>query len=230
MERLDLFSPAKPTRRRSAIEAEAQEPRAPRPAVDRPFQDAFQGDLSRPRKAKKARAERKPKERKERPRRDPRQPPEPTCSAREAVFRCLARREHSQKELRDKLKRQGHLPDAIEEALAYALESGYQSDARFAASMVRFKGVRVGERKLRMLLATQKIDKDTQDEALTQAAPEIVRAVDTLRAKFEHKVHDAKTRQKATAFMAGRGFGFGVISQAWKVVFEAKDIEDYLHP
>jgi regulatory protein len=173
--------------------------------------------------SRKPRAERAPRE--PRPRRDFSVPPVPTCSAREAMLTCLARRDHSQKELRDRLKRQGHAPEAIEEALAYGVESGYQSDARYAASMARYKGARLGERRLRHLFQHQKIDAETVTEALAGAGDEATRAVQVLR-RFENKTPDAALRQRATRFMAGRGFGFDVIRKAWKVVFEGASLDD----
>lgn len=156
----------------------------------------------------------------------PRAERKPTCSAREAIFRCLARREHSQKELRDRLRLQNHTPEAIEEALTSMAEEGYQSDTKYAQSMVRFKGARQGERRLRQTLAHQKIDKEVIDEALSQVASEVSRAVDTLR-RFENKTPDQALRQKATRYLAARGFSFDTIKKAWQVVFEGKDLEEF---
>lgn len=181
---------------------------------------------NRPRKARASsekRGERKPKER---PKPVPRAERKPTCSAREAIFRCQARREHSQKELRDRLKLQNHAPEAIEEALAYMVEHGYQSDAKYAQSRVRFKGARQGERRLRQELAHQKIDKDTIEEVLSEAPSEVSRAVDTMR-RFEGKTPDQALRQKATRYLAARGFGFDTIKKAWRVVFEDADLEEF---
>lgn len=155
----------------------------------------------------------------------PRAERQPTCSAREAIFRCLARREHSQKELRDRLRLQNHAPEAIEEALTYMAEQGYQSDTKYAQSLVRFKGARQGERRLRQTLSHQKIDKEVIDEALEQVASEVSRAVDTLR-RFENKTPDLALRQKATRYLAARGFGFDTIKKAWQVVFEGKDLDE----
>lgn len=217
MKSIDIFGPSKPTRRRSELAAESGAS-APSEYSDRP------------RKPRKVKAAKVYKERKPRPPRDPQAPRVPTISARGAIFNCLARREHSAQEIRTKLAFQGHEAEAIEQALAAAIEAGYQSDSRYAASMVRFKAGRIGERKMRMLLSVQKIDKETQDVAMEEAEPEIIRAVTTLRNKFERRAPDPKLRQKAIAFMAGRGFGFEVISQAWKVVFESKELDDYLYP
>lgn len=185
-------------------------------------------DRNTPRETTTGFGEKKPKDRsrsKREPRKFvPRSERVPTFTAREAVMNCLARREHSQKELRDKLRLQNHAPEAIEEALVYMSEAGYQSDARYAAFLVRYKGARQGERRLRQTLTQQKIDKDTIDEAIGQAESEVSRAVATLR-RFEGKTPDMALRQRSTRFMAARGFGFDVIRKAWRVVFEGLDIE-----
>jgi regulatory protein len=167
-----------------------------------------------------------PRQKKERPRPVPRSERVPTFSARESVMNCLARREHSQKELRDKLRLQNHAPEAIDEALSYMAEMGYQSDTRYAAFLVRYKGARQGERRLRQSLTMQKIDKETIEAALEQGESELTRAVTTLR-RFEGKEPDMALRQRATRFMAGRGFGFDTIKKAWKVVFEGVDLDEF---
>jgi regulatory protein len=172
------------------------------------------------------RADRSGKERRAgKPIRDRNTPPVPTVSALDAVLRCLSRREHSQKELRDRLKRQGHAPEKIEEALERAVEMGYQSDERFARSLVRFKGARKGNRQLNQLLNQHRLPKEMVEEALEQGESELTRAVATMR-RFEGKTPDPALRQKVTRFMVGRGFGFDVIKKAWKVVFEGVDPEE----
>lgn len=168
----------------------------------------------------------RPKKKRERPKPVPRAERVPTFSARESVMNCLARREHSQKELRDKLRLQNHAPEAIEDAITHAAEKGYQSDTRYAGFLVRYKGARQGERRLRQALTMQKIDKETIDAALGQAEPELERAINTLR-RFEGKTPDMALRQRVTRFMASRGFGFDVIRKAWKVVFEGVDIDEF---
>ena len=185
-------------------------------------------DLFGPPSSKAPSKARRSADRSSRPVRKPGEKPVPRTSAREAVLTCLARREHSQKELRDKLRRQGHEAEAIEEALTYAIEAGYQSDARYAASMVRYKGGRMGERKMRLLLNQQRLAPDVVAQAMGEAAPEIQRAIDTLQGRFGSKAPTPELRKKATQFMMGRGFGYEAIRNAWKVVFESKDVEDFL--
>lgn len=52
-------------------------------------------------------------------------------------LRLLARREHSQKELRDKLSLRGFEPDESARAIEELAEQGWQSDSRYAESYAR---------------------------------------------------------------------------------------------
>lgn len=151
----------------------------------------------------------------------------PRCTAREAIFRLLARREYSRKELRDRLARRNHAPEAIEEALARMAEEGYQSDERYALSLVRFKSPGRGGRRLRQDLALAGVRGDLAEQALAAAGSEVERCVAMLR-RHEGKAPDAALRQRVTRWLAGRGFGFDAIGKAWKVVFEGADIDDFM--
>lgn len=222
------------TRRPRAPEDKTKAPRAPSRAAallqsmqtGRPapgLAPAPSEDAERP--AGKGKGKRQERRQAKAPR-DRNTPPVPTVSAMEAILTCLARREHSQKELRDRLKRQGHAPDKIEEALERAVDMGYQSDERFARSLVRFKGARKGNRQVSQLLNQHRLSKELVADAMEQGESELVRAVNTLRGRYENKTPDPAMRQKATNFMIRRGFGFDVIKKAWKVVFEGADIEE----
>lgn len=150
----------------------------------------------------------------------------PKGSARDACFRLLARREYSRKELHDLLLRRGHETAAIDEALAWLAEEGYQSDERYAVSMVRYKGRRQGGRRLRQDLARAGVGEEAATAAMAQAGSEVVRCVAVLR-RHEGKTPDAAARARITRWLAGRGFDFDTIRKAWKVVFEGMEVEDF---
>ncbi|PJD95703.1 MAG: recombination regulator RecX [Legionella sp.] len=57
--------------------------------------------------------------------------------AQECALRLLTRREHSTKELKEKLKQKGFLQEEIEAALVYCQHLNYQCDSRFTASYMR---------------------------------------------------------------------------------------------
>ena len=52
-------------------------------------------------------------------------------------LRLLARREHSQKELLDKLAQRGFLREEVEPVIATLAEQNWQNDARYAECYVR---------------------------------------------------------------------------------------------
>ena len=58
-------------------------------------------------------------------------------AARAAALRLLARREHTRRELSDKLRRRGHDAAAVEQALGELSDEGLLDEARFAEAFVR---------------------------------------------------------------------------------------------
>jgi regulatory protein len=71
-------------------------------------------------------------------RKKPADAPAPTPEQlRQKAMRLLARREHSQKQLQQKLSLRGAQDQASIEAIEGLSEDGYQSDARFGGSLIR---------------------------------------------------------------------------------------------
>ena len=63
--------------------------------------------------------------------------PQPRPDAVQQAVSLLARREHSSRELRDKLRARSYSPEAVEAALTTLREQNLQSDQRFAEACVR---------------------------------------------------------------------------------------------
>jgi len=71
----------------------------------------------------------------------------------------LTRREHSQHELASKLRARGCCADEVAALLERLVEDGWQSDARFAESLIRHRAASgYGPRWIRAELATHKLD------------------------------------------------------------------------
>lgn len=136
-------------------------------------------------------------------------------TARNRVMDLLARRDHSEKELRDKLFDK-FSPAEIDKAIAFARENNWllAEDVlaeRFAGQMHRRnKGVHAINHKLRKMgLPSVKSDPDQElEKALQLAETKIARLKSAL---------DKKGREKIGRFLLSRGFAPGIVR---KVVYE----------
>ena len=133
-----------------------------------------------------------------------------------AAVRLLARREHSQLELRRKLRTRGHRPEAVERALTRLGEYGYQSDARFAESFVRSRVDRgQGRSKIVAALRERGIEEGIAAALLDLGEPEWRRlATAALRKRFGDAVPAGRAEWvKRARFLAGRGFTSDIVSR-----------------
>ncbi|PHR66052.1 regulatory protein RecX [Pseudidiomarina marina] len=137
--------------------------------------------------------------------------------AEETLIRLLARREHSARELKQKLKQRGFDHQIIEMVLTKAQENGWQSDRRFAQVWVRAciaKGD--GVRKI-MARAPQKgLSSELIEDILQTEQPNWNQACyERLIKKFgETPPQDQKQRDKMIRHLMQRGYSFGEIKQA----------------
>ena len=129
---------------------------------------------------------------------------------------ALSRREYSRLELGRKLRgslREGETPDDVEEVLETLQNCGYLDNARYAASRVRSRAARYGNRRLAGELAQMGVERETIAESLTEAGDEFERARVLWRRKFGRLPQDKKERDRQTRYFVSRGFGFDVISR-----------------
>ncbi len=78
----------------------------------------------------------------------------------------LARRAHSQWELRRKLRMKGFGAEAVDGAMARLVELGYLDDSSFAKGLVQRRGALRGPRALSAELAAKGIDRADADAAV----------------------------------------------------------------
>lgn len=147
----------------------------------------------------------------------PADPDRPGPSARERVLRLLGRREYSRSELTTKLSRWGHAPEEIEATLDALAASDLQSDKRYAASQVRSRGAREGNRALRQRLGRQGVDIDVVDEAMTQLSAEGTRLVRLLE-RNKQDLSDPVKRNRIVSRWLRRGFSWDEVRQAMRAV------------
>lgn len=140
---------------------------------------------------------------------------------RDSAMRLLARREHSQFELHQKLSRKGWQKTEIKPLLEWLANEGWQSDERFAASFVREKLLQ-GQGALKIIAqATQQrgVEREIIEAALEHEAVDWrERCREIQQRKFgEQPPADRKQWAKRVRYLQQRGFSsddiFAVIGE-----------------
>lgn len=150
----------------------------------------------------------------------------PKRPAKEYVGFLMGRREYSRKELEQKMKLKGYEPLMIEQTLDWMTEHNYQSDERFAASVVRQQGRRLGNSRLSQNLQQKGVDKELILESLEQADDEGERANGVIDKFSKYDLTDLKIKQKAFRFLMSRGFSYDLTQKAWKELCLKKEEEE----
>ncbi|MEM7565176.1 MAG: regulatory protein RecX [Pseudomonadota bacterium] len=130
-------------------------------------------------------------------------------SARNKAMDLLARREHSEKELRQKLKTREFDTDEIETALQKLIEDGLLSDERFAESYVNHRvNAGLGPMKIRFELRQKGINDALAETCLSAFSGQwnsLMR--ETRERKFGKSIpDDYKDQMKQARFLQNRGF------------------------
>lgn len=150
-------------------------------------------------------------------------------SAYQRGIDLLARREYSQRELRQRLTARGHDAGEADAALGALTAHQYQSDARYAEMLARGRVAQgYGPRRIRMELAAQGITRacaqavmDALDHDWAQAA------ADLLRRRYGAALHTADGRARAAQFLLRRGFDAATVRSATRTELdEAADGDD----
>ena len=143
---------------------------------------------------------------------------------RRSAFWHLGRRDHSEKELRDKIGRKTDNQQWIDTVINECFEYGYLDDARFVENFIRAsqnKGF--GSTRIRRDLQRKGIDANKISEVFESAEHNYVEAaVDLLAGKYKQRIENQHIKNKAMQFLQGKGHSFDDI-------FSAIDIhnEDY---
>ena len=134
--------------------------------------------------------------------------------ARHSALRLLARREHSQYELRRKLKARGYGEGLVDELLTALVDERLLSDTRYAAAMVTHRASRgYGPLRICMELRDRGVAERIVDKALQEAE---VDWDERLRHTYERKygemaVESFKAWASRAQFLKNRGFSVDAI-------------------
>ena len=133
----------------------------------------------------------------------------------------LARREHSEAELKEKLQRKGYAPEAIEETLEQCKARGLQSDSRYVESMSRYKiNQGYGPVRITQMLSMAGISRAMTEDILTEQNPDWTAHALRVWDKKYKKLMDVSSlaRQKQKQFLLYRGFSNETIRDVFEIL------------
>lgn len=132
-------------------------------------------------------------------------PSGPSLKARAIGF--LSRREHSRRELARKLRAHAPDPDALEQLLDTLERENWQSDQRFAQSLVNRRAPRQGTLRIIQELRQHDVAEQHVNEIEQQLLEtEANRARDVWEKKFGTRPENNKDYARQYRFMMARGF------------------------
>lgn len=136
----------------------------------------------------------------------------------------LVRREHSRRELRQKLVRRGVESGEIEAALETLTRQDFQNDVRFAHALARSRlAAGYGPVRIRAELAQHGLDAGLVEQAIADLDCDWpAQAAELAARRFQQKMPiDPTMRRKAAGFLLRRGFDTGVAYAAVRLLGRA---------
>ncbi len=149
----------------------------------------------------------------------------PAANAYGKALGLLSRREHSERELKRKLDRNGYDADEATAALAQLQQQSFQSDARFAQLLVRSRvGQGQGPRRILAELRTHGIaDSEARDALDEEGADWIALARQIYLRRYGAKpAADRQETARRAAFLLRRGFDAATV----RAITHADDVDD----
>lgn len=136
-----------------------------------------------------------------------------------AGAQLISRREHSSKELYEKLLK-NYEPEFAAEAVARLQEIGMLNDERFAEMYANelFEKKGYGKKRILFELNTKGIDRSLAENTVEELFCEednIQRIVDIIRKKYYNIENDEKQRRRAAAYLMRAGYSNSEIRQAF---------------
>ena len=137
----------------------------------------------------------------------------PTRTAYDKALGLLARREHSRRQLKQKLERGGFERDESTAAIERLGDQGYQDDGRFAGALVRSRvGQGYGPARIRAELRSQGIPDGAIRELIESADVDWHDlAASQLRRRYGGPSADPAERARRAQFLLRRGFAAATV-------------------
>ena len=128
------------------------------------------------------------------------------------ALRLLSQREHSRKELEQKLKPHEETPGELAEALDFLAAKDFINEKRVVESVVNRRSTKLGAARVRQELMAKGLPADDIAEAVqTMRGTEFERALGVWRKKFGAAPSDASERGRQVRFLVSRGFAAEVV-------------------
>jgi len=128
------------------------------------------------------------------------------------ALRLLSQREHSRKELEQKLKPHEETPGELAEALDFLVAKDFINEKRVVESVVNRRSSKLGAARVRQELMAKGLPADDIAEAVeAMRSTELERALMVWRKKFGAPPSDASERGKQVRFLVSRGFAAEVV-------------------
>jgi regulatory protein len=128
------------------------------------------------------------------------------------ALRLLSQREHSRKELEQKLKPHEETPGELAEALDFLAAKDFINEKRVVESVVNRRSTKLGAARVRQELMAKGLPADDIADAVeTMRGTELERALVVWRKKFGAPASDASERAKQVRFLVSRGFAAEVV-------------------
>lgn len=130
----------------------------------------------------------------------------------------LARREHSQLELRTKLRKADFSHEEIDDVLEKLITEKLQNDGRFAENYLRYRSQKgYGSQRIRQELKERGVNSNNIDNAFEQTEVDWFLLAVTVRQKRfgEQQPGDFKERAKQQRFLQYRGFTHEQITESF---------------
>jgi regulatory protein len=128
------------------------------------------------------------------------------------ALRLLSQREHSRKELEQKLKPHEETPGELAEALDFLATKDFINEKRVIESVVNRRASKLGAARVRQELVAKGLPADDIAEAVeAMRSTELDRALQVWRKRFGTPPSDASERAKQVRFLVSRGFAPEVV-------------------
>lgn len=147
-----------------------------------------------------------------------------------AGLRLLSYRDHSAKELVNKLVQKGHKREYSDNAVEKLKEYGYVNDERYAQFLAESLSERKGmnTRAIKGELLQKGISSEIADK-ITESLDfdPILRIIDLLKTKYSRKISDEKSIKRTVASLQRLGYRWSDINSAFRrLEIETEDIDD----
>lgn len=146
------------------------------------------------------------------------------------AFDFLSRRDYSQKELEQKLLRNGQLtPESAEKAVEKMISLGYVNDRTYAYTLAEhlFEIKKMSVASCRMEMRRRGISGDLAEEILGEFDVDNIQQIQSVvESKYRCKLHTEKGRRQTVAALQRKGFSYADIKTALNS-FDEFELDDY---